>query len=201
VDTTNDGSRCGPRFSPSWQRSAWGRCVWSPLPGAGRHCSDPRPPWGLDFSPTDPFGLIDHRFDLFGGADGARCENVLWGHWHGVEVKAGELRFKTGLTNQNVDSKASSRRYSFAVVHLEAWVPHLVIRHDPLAALSEDLLLERLRFESEAFNRTYRVKCDEQHFAYASVDPRMMLRLLGLAEGFRFDFEVRGDRGLVSCPC
>jgi hypothetical protein len=32
------------------------------------------------------------------------------------------------------------------------------------------------------------------------VDARMLLWLQGLAETFRFDFEVRGDRALVSCP-
>lgn len=31
----------------------------------------------LEYSPTDLFGLIDHRFALFNQGDRARCDNVV----------------------------------------------------------------------------------------------------------------------------
>jgi hypothetical protein len=156
--------------------------------------------FGLEYSPTDPFGLIDHRFDLFNRADAAKCENVVWGNWHGAEVKTGELRFKPDPDRQRTDFHQTAKRYSFAVVEIDAWLPHLAIRHDPLAGVSESLLLDRLRFESDRFNRTYRVDSPDQRFAYKMVDARMMLWLLEMADGFRFDFEVNGDRALICCP-
>jgi hypothetical protein len=143
--------------------------------------------FSLDYSPVDAFGLIDHSFDVFNRADGARCENVLWGDWHGVEVMVGELRFEASAQRSRRDLLETRRRYSFAVVEIDARLPHLVIRHDPLAGLTESLLLDRLRFESDVFNRTYRVDCADQRFAYKLVDARMMLWLEEIAESFRFD--------------
>jgi hypothetical protein len=155
--------------------------------------------FGLEYSPTDLFGLIDHRFALFNQADGARCDNVVWGTWHGVDVKVGELRFKSDPEPSKLGLLKATRRFSFAVVELDAWVPRIAIRHDPLASVSETLLLDRLRFESDAFNRTYRVECDDPRFAYKVVDARMMLWLQEIGESFPFDFEANGDRALVSC--
>ena len=45
--------------------------------------------FGLDYARNDPFGLIDHRFALFDRADGARCQNVVWGNWHGTPGEGG----------------------------------------------------------------------------------------------------------------
>jgi hypothetical protein len=156
--------------------------------------------FGLEYSPTDLFGLIDHRFRLFALADGARCSNVLWGNWHGAEVRVGELRFETDPELRRRDLWRSTRRFSFAVVDLDAWLPRLAIRRDPLASVSESLLVDRLRFESDAFNRMYSVDCADLRFAYKFVDPRMMLWLQEMGETFRFDFEVNGDKALVSVP-
>lgn len=155
--------------------------------------------FGLEYSPTDLFGLIDHRFGLFNQADRARCENVLWGNWHGTDLKVGELRFKGDPERNKIGLLRSTRRYSFAVVDLDAWVPRIAIRHDPLASVSETLFLDRLRFESDAFNRTFRVECEDPRFAYKFVDARMMLWLQEIGETFPFDFEANGDRALVWC--
>lgn len=155
--------------------------------------------FGLEYSPTDPFGLIDHRFAVFNQADRARCDNVMWGNWHGVDVKVGELRFERDPDRTKLDLLKTTRRYSFAVVDLDAWVPRIAIRHDPLATLSETLLLDRLRFESDAFNRMYRVDCEDPRFAYKFIDARMMLWLQEIGESFPFDFEANGERALVSC--
>jgi hypothetical protein len=155
--------------------------------------------FGLEYSPTDLFGLIDHRFRLFAQADGARSSNVLWGNWHGTEVRVGELHFESDPERRRRDLWKSTRRFSFAVVQMDAWVPPLVVRRDPLASVSESLLVDRLRFESDEFNRMYSVDCADLRFAYKFVDPRMMLWLQEIGETFRFDFEVNGDMALVSC--
>ena len=155
--------------------------------------------FGLEYTPTDPFGLIDHRFSLFDRADAARCENVVWGTWQGVEVKVGELWFKPDPERRRQLFR-TARRSSFATVEIPAWLPKLAIRHDPLASISETLLLDRLRFESDVFNRMYRVECEDERFAYKFVDPRMMLWLQEIGQAFPFDFEVSGSKVLVWCP-
>lgn len=109
------------------------------------------------------------------------------------------LRFERDPERKKLDPLSRAHRYSFAVVDLEAWVPRIAVRHDPLATLSETLLLDRLRFESDAFNRMYRVDCEDQKFAYKFIDARMMLWLQEIGESFAFDFEANGGRALVSC--
>jgi len=42
----------------------------------------------VEYSRADPFELIDHDFHLFRLGDGRGCENVVWGGWHGLSVKA-----------------------------------------------------------------------------------------------------------------
>jgi hypothetical protein len=155
--------------------------------------------FGMEYSPVDPFGLIDHRFDLFDRGDGARCQNVVWGNWHGMGVKVGELRFKPNRDRRNQEIHQATKRYSFAVVEFDAWLPDLTIRPDPLAGLSEDLLLDRLRFESDEFNRMYRVVCADEQFAYKLIDARMILWLQEIGQTFPFDFQVNGNRLLVWC--
>ena len=157
---------------------------------------------GLEYSPTDPIGLIDHTFDLFNLADAARCENVLWGEWNGVPVKAGELRFGPSSRGIQNGQRASSRLFSFAFTEVAAWLPHITIRHDPLGGLAEDLGLRRIRFESEVFNRTFAVDCEDRQFAYNFVDVGLLQWLVSMAAATRsqFCFEARGNRLLVHCP-
>src|SRR5438034_3310012 len=76
--------------------------------------------FGLEYSATDPFGLIDHRFDLFSRADAARCENVVWGTWHRVDVKVAELFFKPDTQGRR-RQLFRAKRFSFALVAIDAW--------------------------------------------------------------------------------
>jgi hypothetical protein len=153
--------------------------------------------FGLGYSATDPFGLIDHRFDLFNRADAARCENVVWGDWHGMEVKVAELYFKRDPHRRRRQLFQASKRFSFALIEIDTWLQELAIRHDPLASVSESLLLDRLRFESDEFNRMYRVNCADERFAYKLLDARMIFWLQEIGQTFPFDFEVNGNRLLV----
>lgn len=156
--------------------------------------------FGLDFAPVDLLGLIDHTFDLFNIADSARSENVVWGTWKGVEVKAGELWFDSGKRGPVQAAMGIAQHFSFGFIDIPAWMPHLKIERDSLAGVAEDLGLDRIRLESAAFNRAYRVTCADREFAYAFVDTRMMLWLLDVARQYPVEFEVTGRKMLVYMP-
>ncbi len=156
--------------------------------------------FGLDFAPVDLLGLIDHSFDLFNIADSARSENVVWGTWKGIEVEAGELWFDSGSRGPVQAALGIAQYFSFAVVGIPAWLPHLKIERDPLASVADDLGLDRIRLESSAFNRAYRVTCADREFAYGFLDIRMMLWLLDVARQYPVEFEVRGRKLLVYMP-
>ena len=156
--------------------------------------------FGLQFAPVDLLGLIDHTFDLFNIADAARSENVMWGRWKGLDIRAGELWFASGNRSPVQALAGVGQRFSFAFVDIPAWLPHLKIERDQLAGVADDLGLDRIRVESAAFNRACRVTCDDREFAYAFLDTRMMLWLLDVARGYQVEFEVRGPKMLVYMP-
>ena len=156
--------------------------------------------FGLEYSPVDLFALIDHNFDLFNMADGARCRNVVWGTWQGVPVKVAELRFAPSLEARRERQRGKLEQYSFAYAEVPAWLPHLAIRREPLGGLADDLGLHHIRLEWEAFNREFRVVCEDRQFAYAFLDVSMMQWLMDVAGDSPFRFETRGGRLLVSCP-
>lgn len=156
--------------------------------------------FGLQFAPVDLLGLIDHTFNLFSIADSARSENVVWGNWKGVDVKAGELWFDSGKRGPVQAAMGIAQHFSFAFVDVPAWFPHLKIERDLLAGVADDLGLDRIRLESDAFNRTYRVTCADREFAYGFLDTRMMLWLLDVARQYPVEFEVNGRKMLLIMP-
>src|SRR5439155_17727158 len=43
---------------------------------------------GLRYSAADPFGIVSEPFALFAKGDGRGVENVMWGAWQGVDLRA-----------------------------------------------------------------------------------------------------------------
>jgi hypothetical protein len=153
----------------------------------------------LDYAVVDLLGLIDHRFDLFNKADGARTENVVWGDWKGVRVEAGELWFESQQRRWK-RSVARIGRFSLAFVDVPAALPHLTLERGATVAITNSLGLSGITTESEVFNRTFRVSCSDREFAYSFLDIRMILWLLQVAAHYPIEFEVSGSRLLAYMP-
>jgi hypothetical protein len=154
---------------------------------------------GLEYSRVDPFGMADYPFRLFGKGDGRGCENVLWGPWHGAEVKAADYWYYTTTTDSQGHTHRHHKRFSIALVDIEAFLPGVLIQRESLADTLTGLLGFRdIQFESERFNRLFQVRTADLEFAYRLIDARMMRWLLD-TKG-RFGFEVAGSSVLVYCP-
>ena len=169
--------------------------------------------FALDYWPTDPFGLIDHTFDLFNLADRARCENVISGEWQGVPVKMGDLWFAgpptrtgplpgegalLGIMVSELRQLVQRRlRFSFAEVDLPSPVRHVaIVRRGAVGEAIATLLTGGLRFESERFNHTFDVRSDDAPYAFRFVDVGLMAWLLNSRSEFQ-GFEANGRRLLV----
>src|SRR5438105_10625844 len=74
--------------------------------------------FGLAYAPVDHLGLIDHTFDLFNLADGARCSNVMTGSWQGVPLSLGEVRFAPDRSAVRDGRHGSPKRFSFALAEV-----------------------------------------------------------------------------------
>jgi hypothetical protein len=154
--------------------------------------------YGFDFYAQDPFGLVDWPFRLFTAGDGRGCENVLDGRWQGLPVKAADYWYYTESTDSQGRRGRSYHRFSVAVAELGADMPPVSIqRENVLTRLAEHVGLRDVQFESERFNREFRVRAGDREFAFRLVDARMMQWLLTMGGGF--EFEVSGPRLLVSC--
>jgi hypothetical protein len=163
--------------------------------------------FGLEFAPTDPFGLIDHTFHVFNLADRVRVGNVVWGDWRGVQVKAADLWYSGRPSNADRDGPSwpsllygRTNPLTFAVVESEAFLPDIWIRRrNGLREIGSRLEFGTIRFESEEFNRKYEVICEDREFAFRFIDARMMQFLLDVSDGLNLSFEANGSKLLVYC--
>jgi hypothetical protein len=56
---------------------------------------------GLDFSIADPFGTLGEPFSLLEKGDGRGVENVMWGTWHELQVRAFDYWYFDESTDSN----------------------------------------------------------------------------------------------------
>jgi hypothetical protein len=153
---------------------------------------------GLQYAPEDPYGLIGLRFALFRRGDGRGIENVLWGTWHDTPLQAFDYWYYDESTDGKGNRSRTYHRFECAVSTVDAACPHLTLDHENLfTRLADHLAMHDIEFESEDFNHAYNVKCDDERFAFAFVDARMIVWLMAHGDGYAF--EVVGDRLLVAC--
>jgi hypothetical protein len=147
--------------------------------------------YGLEYAPVDPFNLDAYPFHLFTLGDGRGCENVVWGDWQGLPLKEADYWYYTETTDSQGHKSKSYKRFSVAIVDLQATLPEVRVgKTNLLASLAEHLGFHDIEFESEAFNREFDVRAKDRQFAYKLIDARMMAWLLS-TEG-AFGFEVSG---------
>jgi hypothetical protein len=153
---------------------------------------------GLDFSIDDPFDALGEPFALLQRGDGRGVENVLWGEWQGVELRAFDYWYYEESTDSKGHTSETYWRYDCVLAPVDAWCPSLQISEENVMTRLADVLTFRdIEFESEEFNRRFTVEGTDERFASAFCDARMMGWLLEHAEGYVF--EVIGDRLLCAC--
>ncbi len=150
---------------------------------------------GLDFSIEDPFGTLAEPFALLQRGDGRGVENVVWGVWQGLDVRAFDYWYYDESTDSKGHTSRSYSRFDCVLAPVDAACPRLSIEPENVfTRLADALTLRDLEFESEEFNRRFNVKGDDRRFATALCDGRMMRWLLDHGDGYAF--ELVGDRML-----
>ncbi len=140
---------------------------------------------GLRYSGKDTFGIVDESFLLFRRTRSSygEVDNVLFGTWHGYEVRVFDYEYMISENNW--------RRLTGAVIATSGGWPTLAVRPETLVtATGDQLALPGIEFESEMFNRAFDVRSDDPAFASALIDARMMEWLLDHAP--RPGFEISG---------
>jgi hypothetical protein len=153
---------------------------------------------GLEFSIDDPFDTLGEPFSLLQRGDGRGVENVLWGDWQGLEVRAFDYWYYEESTDSKGHRSKSYSRFDCVLMLVDASCPTLQISEENVfTRLADALTFRDIEFESEEFNRRFTVKGHDERFATAFCDARMMDWLLQHGDGYAF--EVVGDRLLCWC--
>lgn len=152
---------------------------------------------GLRYSSGDPFGLSDLPFALFGRGDGRGWENVAWGTWEGLAVKAFEFWFYETSSDGQGHTSRSYSRFSCALCDIDAACPGTTLTPENFfTRLADRLGFDDIGYEWEEFNRAWQVSSADRRFASYLVDAGMMEWLM-TAQGWSFEV---WDRNIL-CYC
>jgi hypothetical protein len=153
---------------------------------------------GLAFSIQDPFDTLGEPFALLDEGDGRGVENVIWGFWHDLEIRAFDYWYYEESTDSNGRRSKTYHRFDCVLFTVDARCPRLEIAgENVLTRIADALTFRDIEFESEEFNRRFNVRGIDRRFATAFCDARMMEWLLHHGDGY--SFEVVGDRLLCWC--
>ena len=150
---------------------------------------------GLKYSITDPFDTPSLPFDLFGQGQRRTAENMLYGDVQGMRVRLFDYTYVIQHHNSNGPDTTSTYRFSCALGELDAMCPHLSIDHESfLSRLASHVGIHDIEFESEEFNRAFKIGSEDRRFAFAFIDASMMTWLMD--EGGVARYEVNGPLAL-----
>ena len=150
---------------------------------------------GLQYAIKDPFDTPSLPFDLFGHGQRRTAENVLWGDVAGMTVRLFDYSYVIQHHNPNGPDTTSTHRFSCALAGLDAMCPHLAIDHESfMSRLASHVGIHDIEFESEEFNRAFKIASEDRRFAFAFIDATMMTWLMD--EGGVARYEVIGPLAL-----
>jgi hypothetical protein len=110
------------------------------------------------------------HMDLFRDGVYREALNVMRGHVSGRPVMVFDYRFTTDPTERR-----HTRRYQVALIEVPIHAPRLAMRPERFRdVLARWANLEDTEFESEEFNRRFRVQCEDRRFAFDVFHPRML---------------------------
>ncbi len=118
----------------------------------------------------------------FAGGDHRTARLVLEGPWQGRGMVAFDYSFQTHTTDSQGHRSTTTHRYAVCAVAMPTALPRLqVTRENILTRFGGAIGLGDIEFESEDFNRTFRVTCPDPKFASDVIHPRQMAMLLAAA--------------------
>jgi hypothetical protein len=145
---------------------------------------------GLTYTPSNPSLTGQWGGEPFGRGDRRRATNVMTGNLQGREIVAFDYSYQTHSTDSKGRRTTTTHEYGVVAMRLPGVLPRLEVKHEGIfgGAVANALGFADIQFESEQFNRAFRVKADDQRFGHAVIHPRMMEMLLARGEiGWRFE--------------
>lgn len=162
---------------------------------------------GWTFAIADPYGL-DQRWQglPFGRGDDRDASDVFTGTApNGNPLLAFDYKYVEHSTDSKGNRTSTTYRFAVCVVRLPCQLPALHVgKENMLTRIGSAVGIADIEFESEDFNRAFRVKCDDPKFASDVLHPRAMEMLLEHGRGQEWRFEgadmLSWRRGRLDIP-
>ena len=134
---------------------------------------------GFQFSPAEPGDVLGLDFTLLGKGDGRGVESFLVGQRGGRPVECFDYWYYDESSDSKGRRSRTYHRFTCGLLTFEAAAPHLSLgRESFFSRIGNALGIDDIELEYEAFNREFRVRCDDQRFAFSLLDGQMMEWLL-----------------------
>ncbi|GAB3407103.1 DUF3137 domain-containing protein [Flindersiella endophytica] len=129
----------------------------------------------------DPFGTGNHR----------RAKNILVGSYADREILYFDYSYQTE-SGSGDNRRTTTHNYAVWVVRLPNSLPPITVGPEGIfgGRIAGALGFGDLQTESEDFNRSFKVRCDDQRYGMALIHPRMMEYLMNV---HGLQFRIDGD--------
>jgi hypothetical protein len=134
---------------------------------------------GFRFSLGDADRVVDMPFTLFTKGEKRGIELVITGEHHGVPMRMFDYWYYDETSDSHGNRTRSYHRFTCGMITIAAACPRLRVGHENfMTRLGGHLGMQDVVFEYDDFNQRFRVKCDDQKFAFSMLDGKMMQWLL-----------------------
>lgn len=146
--------------------------------------------YGLAYQPENHSLANNWMGEPFQTGDNWQVRNVLTGPFQGRQIVAFDYSYQTETRDSKGKKSTTTHKFGVVVMQLPGPLPHLEVTHEGIfgGSVANAFGFADLQFESEQFNRTFRVKADDPRFGHAVIHPQMMEMLLARGEiGWRIE--------------
>ena len=143
---------------------------------------------GMEWRNGQDRSVLALPFDFLRQGDGRGVDDVMAGTWKGLSIEAAHYWYY----DQGDRGNRTYHHFTILATALPLQVPYLGIQQQNVLTQAAELIgMTGLQFESEEFNRQYKVVAKERPFAYQVIDTSMISWLLGPGAGFNFALNDR----------
>ena len=147
---------------------------------------------GLRRETSDPFGIAGYPLQLFARSDDGVVEDVAWGPWRGLEVRAFGASVRAPAVPGIVAAVPPTTSIAAALTNIAAEAPPIVLEPEIFATRFErQPSMARVTTGDRAFDAAWTVRCDDAAFAGALLDDAMRRWLLDIGDMWGFELSAR----------
>ncbi|HYG72100.1 MAG TPA: hypothetical protein VEC15_07415 [Actinomycetota bacterium] len=147
---------------------------------------------GLRRETSDPFGIAGYPLQLFGRSEDATVDDVAWGPWRGLEVRAFGASMRAPTVPGTSLTSAPTTSMAAVLANIAEDAPPIVVEPQVFATMFErPPALAAVTTGDRAFDAVWSVYCDDAGFARALLDDAMRRWLLDLGDTWGVELSAR----------